>query len=158
RRGSVDDVVRSGRALQRGSGRPSRIVDMDEAVDAPALTDDRNLLLPYLVTDITLGRVPGAGPVEESVPQRDELDSGRRRSARFQFHVSASTGLDSWRRAGDERSGLVGQPCAGRIPESGTLQQVAAHTRIAKRPKQVDVALHSDSAIAFRRCLHFGRR
>ena len=50
----------------------------------------------------------------------------------------------------------VRQPRAGRIPESGTLQQVAAHARIAKRRKQVNVALHSDSAIAFRRCLHFG--
>jgi hypothetical protein len=45
RRGvSVDDVVGSRRALQRGSGRPSRILDMHEAVDALALTDNRNLL------------------------------------------------------------------------------------------------------------------
>src|SRR5262249_12333863 len=82
RRVSVDDVVRSRRALQRGSGRPSRIVDMHEAVHALALTNNRNLLLPYLITDIALARVPGAGAVEESVPQRDELDSRRRRSAR----------------------------------------------------------------------------
>jgi hypothetical protein len=38
------------------------------------------------------------------------------------------------------------------------LQQVAAHARIAKQRKQVDVAFHSDFAIAFRRCLHFGGR
>jgi hypothetical protein len=38
------------------------------------------------------------------------------------------------------------------------LQQVAAHTRIAKRHKQVDVAFHFDFAIAFRRRLHFGGR
>jgi hypothetical protein len=50
RRISVDDVVRSRRALQRGSGRASRIVDVHEAVDALALTNDRNLLLPYLLT------------------------------------------------------------------------------------------------------------
>jgi hypothetical protein len=36
--------------------------------------------------------------------------------------------------------------------------EVAAHTRIAKRRKQVDVPFHSDFAIAFRRCLHFGGR
>src|SRR5215472_3565675 len=46
RRVSIDDVVRSRWALQRGSGRPSRIVNMHEAVDALALTDDRKLLLP----------------------------------------------------------------------------------------------------------------
>jgi hypothetical protein len=54
--------------------------------------------------------------------------------------------------------GLVRQPRAGRIPESGTLQQVAAHARITKRRKQINVAFHSDFAIAFRRCLHFGGR
>jgi hypothetical protein len=48
---------------------------MHEAVDALALTNDRNLLLPYLITHIALARVPGAEAVEESVPQRDELDS-----------------------------------------------------------------------------------
>src|SRR5215510_9872945 len=67
RRVSVDDVVCSRRALQRGSSRPGRIVDMHEAVDAPALTDNRNLLLPHLITNIALARVPGAGAVEESV-------------------------------------------------------------------------------------------
>src|SRR5262252_4765981 len=67
RRVSVDDVVRSRRTLKRGSGRPSRIVDMDEAIDARAPTDNRNLLLPHLITDIALARVPGAGAVEESV-------------------------------------------------------------------------------------------
>ena len=67
RRVSVDDVVRSRRALQRGSGRPGRIVDMHEAVHALALTDNPNLLLPHLITNIALARVPGAGAVEESV-------------------------------------------------------------------------------------------
>ena len=41
---SVDDIVCSRRALQRGSGRRGRIVDMHEAVDALALTDNRNLV------------------------------------------------------------------------------------------------------------------
>jgi hypothetical protein len=41
---------------------------MHEAVDALALTNNRNLLLPYLITHIALARVPGAGAVEESVP------------------------------------------------------------------------------------------
>src|SRR5215831_4854745 len=68
RRVSVDDVVRSRRALQRGSGRPCRIVGMHEAVDALALANNRNLLLPHLITNIALARVPGAGAVEESVP------------------------------------------------------------------------------------------
>src|SRR5262249_37829934 len=85
-----------------------------------------------------------------------ELDSRRRRSARLQFHVGAGAGLDSRGRAGDERDGLVRQPRAGRIPESGTLQQVAAHTRIAKRRKQVDVAFHSDFVVALRCGLHLG--
>src|SRR5215472_9358246 len=67
RRVSVDDVVRSRLALQRGSRRSRRIVDMYEAVDALALTDNRNLLLPHLITNIALARVPGAGAVEESV-------------------------------------------------------------------------------------------
>src|SRR5262244_1319328 len=67
RRVSVDDVVRSRWALQRGSGRPSRIVNMHEAVDALALTDNRKLQLPHLITHIALARVPGAGAVEESV-------------------------------------------------------------------------------------------
>jgi hypothetical protein len=40
---------------------------MHEAVDALALTDNRNLLLPHLITNIALARVPGAGAVEESV-------------------------------------------------------------------------------------------
>jgi hypothetical protein len=56
RRISVGDVVRSRRALQRGSGRPSRIVNMHEAVDALALTDNRNLLLPHLIANIALAR------------------------------------------------------------------------------------------------------
>src|SRR5262249_42182241 len=67
RRVSVDDVVRSRWALQRGRGRPSRIVDVHEAVDALSLTNDRNLLRPYLVTHIALARVPGAGAVEAPV-------------------------------------------------------------------------------------------
>src|SRR5437868_11963981 len=67
RRVSVDDVVGSRRALQRGRGRPGRIVDMHETVYALALTDNRNLLLPHLITHIALARVPGAGAVEESV-------------------------------------------------------------------------------------------
>src|SRR5215813_12374226 len=96
RRVSIDDVVRSRRALQRGSGRPGRIVDMHEAVDALALTDNRKLLLPYLITNIALARVPGAGAVEESVTQRHELDSRSRRCARFQFQVAAGSGFDSW--------------------------------------------------------------
>src|SRR5215470_6255695 len=158
RRVSVDDVVRSRRALKRGYSRRGGIIDMHEAVYALALTNNRNLLLPYLNTNIALARVPGAGAVEESIPQRDELDSRRRRCARLQFHVGAGAGLDSRGRAGDERDGLVCRPRAGRIPESGTLQQVAAHTRIAKRRKQVDVAFRSDLAIAFRRCLHVGGR
>src|SRR5262249_49139718 len=93
RRVSVDDVVRSRRALQRGRGRPGRIVDMHEAVDALALTNDRNLLLPYLITHIALARVPGAGAVEEPVPQRGELDPQRRRCARFQLPVGCSRRL-----------------------------------------------------------------
>jgi hypothetical protein len=36
-----------------------------EAVDTLALTNERNLLLPYLITHIALARVPGAGAVEE---------------------------------------------------------------------------------------------
>ena len=64
---SVDDVVCSQRAFQRGSGRPGRIVYVHEAVDALTLTDNRNLLLPHLITNIALTRVPGAGAVEESV-------------------------------------------------------------------------------------------
>jgi hypothetical protein len=68
RRVSVDYVVRSRRALQRGNGRPSRIVDMHEAVDAVALTNNRNLLLPYLITNIAIARLPGTGAVKESVP------------------------------------------------------------------------------------------
>jgi hypothetical protein len=36
-----------------------------------ALTDNRNLPLPYLVAHIALARVPGAGAVEESVTERD---------------------------------------------------------------------------------------
>src|SRR5262245_13344274 len=127
-----------------GRGRPSRIVDVHEAVDALPLTNDRNLLLPYLVTHIVLARVPGAGAVEEPVPQRDELDPPRRRCARFQLPVGAGAGLDSRGRAGSKRDGLVRQPRAGRIPESGTLQQVPAHTRIAKYREEVDVAFHSD--------------
>src|SRR5262249_35825764 len=75
-----------------------------------------------------------------------------------QLPVGAGAGLDSRGRAGSERDGLVRQPRAGRIPESGTLQQVAAHTRIAKHRKEVDIAFHSDLAIAFRRGLHFGGR
>src|SRR5262252_8323062 len=67
RRVSVDDVVGAWRALQRGSGRPRRIVDVHEAVDALALTDNRNLLLPRLIADIALARVPGTGSVGESV-------------------------------------------------------------------------------------------
>jgi hypothetical protein len=47
-----------------------------------ALTDNRNLPLPYLVAHIALARVPGAGAVEESVTERDELDSRRRRCTR----------------------------------------------------------------------------
>jgi hypothetical protein len=57
RRVAVDDVVRSRRALQRGRGRPSRIVDVHEAVDALALTNDRNLLLPYLNVPRSIARV-----------------------------------------------------------------------------------------------------
>src|SRR5262249_16707219 len=68
RRVSVDDVVCPRRALQRGSGRPSRIVDMPEAVDALLFGRDGNVLLPYLIAHIALARVPGAGAVEESVP------------------------------------------------------------------------------------------
>jgi hypothetical protein len=34
---------------------------MHEAVDALAPTDNRNLLLPHLITNIALARVPGAG-------------------------------------------------------------------------------------------------
>jgi hypothetical protein len=123
-----------------------------------ALTNDRNLLLPYLITHIALARVPSAGAVEEPVPQRDELDPRRRRCARFQVPVGAGAGLESRGRAGDERDRLVRQPRAGRIPESGSLQELAVHTRIAKHRKQVDVAFHSDLAIAFRRRLHFGGR
>jgi hypothetical protein len=40
---------------------------MHEAVDALALTDNRNLLLPYLITNIAVARVLGARAVEESV-------------------------------------------------------------------------------------------
>ena len=65
--GFLDDVVRSGRPLQRGSGGPGRIVDMHEAVDTLALTDNRNLLLPHLITNIAVAPVPGAGAVEEAV-------------------------------------------------------------------------------------------
>src|SRR5262249_58197805 len=83
-------VVRSRWAHQRGRGRPSRIIDVHEAVDALPLTNDRNLLLPYLVSHIALARVPGAGAVEEPVPQRDELDPRRRRCARFKLRVGAS--------------------------------------------------------------------
>src|SRR5262245_11163661 len=83
---------------------------MHKAVDALALTDNRNLLLPHLIINIALARVPRAGAVEESVTQRDELDSWRRRCARFHFQVGAVAGLDSWRRAGIERDGLVRQP------------------------------------------------
>src|SRR5215471_21793011 len=46
----------------------------------------------------------------------------------------------------------------GRIPESGTLQQIAAQTRIVKRRKQVNVASNPDLAIAFHRCLDFSVR
>jgi hypothetical protein len=52
---------------QRGSGRPGRIVYVREAVDALTLTDNRNLLLPHLITHVDLARVPGAGAVEEPV-------------------------------------------------------------------------------------------
>jgi len=44
---------------------------MHEAVNAVALTDNRNLPLPDLVAHIALARVPGAGAVEESVTERD---------------------------------------------------------------------------------------
>ena len=57
RRVSVDDVVCSRRAFQRGNGCAGRIVDMHEAIDALALTDNRNLLLPHLITNIALARV-----------------------------------------------------------------------------------------------------
>jgi hypothetical protein len=43
----------------------------------------------------------------------------------------------SRRCAGDERDRLVRQPRAGRVPESRTLQEVAAHTRIAKRASRL---------------------
>jgi hypothetical protein len=49
------------------------------------------------------------------------------------------------------------QASPGLIPKSRTLQQVAAHARIAKHRKQVNVAFHTDFAIALRRCPHFGR-
>lgn len=66
RRVSID-VVRSWRALQRSGGRPGRIVYLHEAEDALAFTDNRNLLLPNLITNIALAGIPGAGTVEESV-------------------------------------------------------------------------------------------
>jgi hypothetical protein len=40
---------------------------MHEAVDALALTDNRNLLSAHLITNIALARVPGTEAVEESV-------------------------------------------------------------------------------------------
>jgi hypothetical protein len=42
-------------------------IDMHEAEDALPLTDNRNLLLPNLITNIALARIPAAGPIEESV-------------------------------------------------------------------------------------------
>ena len=66
RRVSVD-VVRSWRALQRSDGPPGRIVYMHEAEDALAFTDNRDLLLPKLITNIALAGISGAGTVEESV-------------------------------------------------------------------------------------------
>ena len=77
---------------------------MHEARDALSLTDDRNLPLPNLITNIAVARVPGARAIEESVTERDELDSRRRRRVRFQFQIDASVGLDSRRRAGDQRN------------------------------------------------------
>jgi hypothetical protein len=61
RRVSVDDVVCSQRAFQRGSGRPGRIVYVHEAVDALTLTDNRNLLLPHLITHVDLA-LRASGP------------------------------------------------------------------------------------------------
>jgi hypothetical protein len=40
---------------------------MHEAEDALAFTDNRNLLLPNLITNIALADIPSAGTVEESV-------------------------------------------------------------------------------------------
>ena len=102
RRVSIDDIVGARRTLERGRRRSGRIFDMHEAGDPLTLTDDRNLLLPKLITNIALARVPGARAIEESVPQRDELDFRRHRRARFQFQVSASAGLDPRRSAGNE--------------------------------------------------------
>src|SRR3569623_1740252 len=105
---SVDDVIRSRLALECGSGRPGRVVDMDEAVNALTLTNDWNLTLADLCTHVAVMRVPGARPVEKTVAQRDELDSSCRRCARFQFHIDAGARRDSRWRARDERDGLVG--------------------------------------------------
>jgi hypothetical protein len=55
------------RALQRSGDRPGRIVYMHEAEDALAFIDNRNLLLPNLITNIALAGIPGAGTLEESV-------------------------------------------------------------------------------------------
>src|ERR1700722_7284387 len=89
---------------------------MHEAVDALTPTDNRNPLAPHLIAHVALARVPGAGAVKESVAQRDELDSRRRRRARFQFQIGASVGLDSRRCAGDERDCLVCEPRAVLVP------------------------------------------
>src|SRR6516225_10097261 len=64
----VDEVASSRTAFSFEA--PLRIVDVHEAVDALALTDNRNLLLPRLIADIALARVPGTGSVEESVVAR----------------------------------------------------------------------------------------
>ena len=72
---SIDDVVGSRRALQRGSGRPRCVVDMHEAIDALSFTDNRNLLLPHLIGDIS----------RQGRRASDRADERRGRS--FTFHV-----------------------------------------------------------------------
>jgi len=61
RRVSVDDVVGSRRALKRRGGRLGRVVDMHEAIDALALTDNRDLPFSHLIANIAVAPLPGAG-------------------------------------------------------------------------------------------------
>src|SRR5579883_465959 len=133
----IDDMIHARWDRQSRSRRKCCVFNVNPRPDSLPSANNGNLTPPDLIRCRTLGRIPGAGPVEESVPQGDSFDVWGIQGARFEFGVGPRARSNAGAGVDGHPLQFVGQPAALPDEESAGLLDVSPYSAGAGRAVKI---------------------